>query len=101
MCVVNVSQWPRHHHHHHHTSTIEVKSEVVKQLSTYRMSNLVTSESFSDDAMSIEYEDDDGAAANDAATLGTPLSRRCHQHASSYIHAPQISYSNLLASVLP
>ena len=31
------------------------------------MSNLVTSESFSDDAMSIEYEDDDGAAAGDAA----------------------------------
>ena len=31
------------------------------------MSNLVTNESFSDDAMSIEYEDDDGAAAGDAA----------------------------------
>jgi hypothetical protein len=30
------------------------------------MSNVVTSESFSDDAMSIEYEDDDGAAAGDA-----------------------------------
>ena len=27
----------------------------------------MTSESFSDDAMSIEYEDDDGAAAGDAA----------------------------------
>jgi len=30
------------------------------------MRNLLTSESFSDDAMSIEYEDDDDAAAGDA-----------------------------------
>ena len=40
---------------------------MVKQLSTYRISNVVISESFSDDALPIEYEDDDDAAAGDAA----------------------------------
>ena len=39
---------------------------MVKQLSTYRMRNLLTSESFSDDAIPIEYEVND-ASDGDAA----------------------------------